>query len=211
MTDDPFDDGTVGRAYAELRIRVVDILRTSAPEEAAAPVRACPEWTVAQLASHLVGVPEDIIIGNLDGVTSDAWTDAQVRRHSGTDLRGLADSYEATGAVFDDVLASIPWPVSGQIVMDSTTHELDLLEALGRADHGETSAVQVSIAWLRHVFESRLDPSVFGAFDSGTIPSVTFLRCLTGRVAPERMRASGLDAESIVEALAGSPLRPPAD
>ena len=64
--------------YHELRTQVLDLVRSQdlADLEIVAP--AAPEWRVRDLLAHLSGVCTDIVNGNLDGVTTDAWTAAQV-------------------------------------------------------------------------------------------------------------------------------------
>ena len=70
----------VAVSYIALRARVIDLLR-STPESSGNIVVPCtPAWTVRQLSAHLVGVPEDILAGRMEGVASDAWTQAQVER-----------------------------------------------------------------------------------------------------------------------------------
>ena len=76
-------DGEVSAAYVELRERVVRLLR-SLPEDAdEIVVPHCPLWTVAELASHIMGVNDDIVNSRLEGVATDEWTQAQVERHRG--------------------------------------------------------------------------------------------------------------------------------
>ena len=209
MSDHLCADSEVVAAYIELRGRVVQLLRTLPPESADIVVPSCPEWTVAELVSHLVGVPEDILTGNMAGVTTDPWTQAQVDRHAGSTLAELADSFETTGLVFDDVIAHIPSPSNSQMVMDAVTHELDLREAIGDDGARDSAAVTVALGWLRFAFEDRFGDGSFAAFDDGTIDRHEMLRSLTGRRSAAQMTAVGLDAEAIITGLAGTPLRPP--
>ena len=69
-------------AYSELRTRVADLMRSITTEQALAVVPHCPQWTVKDCLAHMIGVPEDVITGQMDGVATDAWTDRQVQRHS---------------------------------------------------------------------------------------------------------------------------------
>ena len=68
-------------AYSELRIRVADLMRNITSEQALTVVPHCPQWTVKDCFAHMIGVPEDVIKGQMDGVATDAWTDRQVQRH----------------------------------------------------------------------------------------------------------------------------------
>jgi hypothetical protein len=198
----------VTTAYIELRDRVVALVRSLPEDRGDAMVPACPDWTARQLIAHLVGVPEDIITGNMDGVTTRTWTDAQVTRHEGKSLQELADSYEATGQVFDDVLPMIPEPVNSQMVMDAVTHEHDLREALGEQGARDSAAVDVALAWLRSEFATRFSTVTADPFTVDGVDSYELLRSLTGRRTTAEMDALGLDGAGISAMLMGTPLAP---
>jgi uncharacterized protein (TIGR03083 family) len=210
MTPDhllPDDD--VVASYIALRARVVELLRALPPSDAGLTVPSCPDWTVAQLVGHLVGVPEDIITGNMEGVTTDAWTQAQADRHAGRSLAELADSYEATGTVLDEVLPRVAPPGNSQMVMDAVTHELDLREAVGDMGARESTAIDVALGWLRFAFEGRIGAATFAHLDAGDVDRYELLRSLTGRRTAAQIDALGLDADAIITGLSGTPLRPP--
>ena len=78
-----------------------------------------------------MGVPEDLLAGQMEGVASDAWTNAQVQCHDGESLARLATALETTIIPFDAILPAIPRPSNSQLVMDAVTHEIDLREVLG--------------------------------------------------------------------------------
>lgn len=199
----------VAASYVDLRLRVVELLGAVPEETGDLPVPACPDWVVRQLVSHLIGVPEDIITGNMEGVTTPAWTGAQVARHAGSTLQQLADSYAATGQVFDDVHLMVPVPANSQVVMDAVTHEHDLREAIGDVGARDTTAVVVALGWLRFAFSARLPSGTFELLDSGDVEPYELLRSLTGRRSTAAMDALGLDGAGIDAALRGTPLAPP--
>lgn len=196
-------------AYLDLRSRVIDLLRSTPEDRGDLMVPACPDWTVRQLVGHLVGVPEDILTGNMDGVTTPAWTAAQVLRHEGKTLRQLADSLESTGQVFDDVLPMIPEPVNSQMVMDAVTHELDLRDALGDSGARDSAAVDVALGWLQFAFVTQMPAGTFDPFAVGGLSAYELLRSLTGRRTKAEMDSMGLDGTAISEVLSGTPLAPP--
>ena len=201
-------DDQVCAAYRQTRDAVLEILTTTPESEATKVVPACPAWTVQQTAAHIVGVPEDLLAGRMDGVTTDAWTDAQVRRHEGESLLELAAVYEATVAAFDEVLPMIPSPSNSQLVMDAVTHEIDLREALG-LDRPDTSlAIEVALAWLMDMAAQR-EPTLFEQTMSVGCSDLAMMRALTGRLSPTAMDQLGLPGSLIAAALEGTPLRPP--
>ena len=125
----------VAVSYIALRARVIDLLR-STPESSGNIVVPCtPEWTIRQLAAHLVGVPEDVLAGRMEGVASDAWTHAQVERYGDLTLTELADLFESSAPKIDAIIHNFPQPIISQFVMDAVTHEQDMRRALGIHGH----------------------------------------------------------------------------
>lgn len=206
MTDILASPEVVSAAYIELRVRVIELLRTTPEEHGDRVVPACPDWTVRQLVGHLVGVPEDILTGNMSGVTTPAWTAAQVSRHEGKSLRELAESYASTGQVFDDVLPRVSAPSNSQMVMDAVTHELDLRDALGDSGAQDSSAVDVALRWLEYAFASKMPVGTFDRVGVDSRGTYELLRSLTGRRTRAEMDMLGLDGTAVSAVLAGTPI-----
>ncbi len=74
-------DHDLGQLYESARVRITGMLDGA---DDSLNVAATPEWTVHDVIAHLSGVVEDALSGNLDGVTTDPWTAAQVERGRGT-------------------------------------------------------------------------------------------------------------------------------
>lgn len=201
-------DDQVCEAYRRTRESVLELLAQTPESAATQVVPACPEWTVQQTASHLVGVPEDLLAGRMEGITSDAWTNAQVQRHAGQSLEELRSDLEGTITSFDAMLPHIPSPSNSQLVMDALTHEIDLREALGLGCEESSLALSVTKAWLLDLIERR-DPSAFADVQSAECSDLELVRALTGRRSARQMDDLGLPGAQIVAALAGTPLRPP--
>ena len=201
-------DNQVCEAYRQTRLSVVNLLSTTPESSADLIVPACPDWTVQQTFSHLVGVPEDLLAGRRDGITSDAWTNAQVQRHAGESLAELRSALEATIASFDAMLPAIPPPSNSQLVMDAVTHELDLREALGVECEESSLPLSVAKAWLLDLIDRR-GPSASAAIESANCSDLDLVRALTGRRSAAQMDDLGLPGALIVAALAGTPLKPP--
>jgi uncharacterized protein (TIGR03083 family) len=190
-------DADVVTAYLGTRSRIAALLRDLPESEATTVVPCCPEWNVAELASHVAGVVDDILEGRMEGVTTDPWTQAQVERLRGLTLVGIADHFEGTAERFDPTLPFVPAPVNSQLVMDAVTHEHDLRDAVGRRGAEDSLAVKVALGWLLNMAEGA-DPGLVDRLRS------------SGRRTRAQMAAIGLPADEIVALLAGSPLKPPA-
>lgn len=201
-------DAEVVLAYLEFRHRVVSLIREIPESQATLSVPLCPDWEVSSVISHMVGVPEDILAGRMEGVTTDAWTQAQVDRHEGESLSQLADALLATAVEFDVVLPHIPSPTNSQMVMDAVTHEHDLRHAVGRAGAQDSLAVNVALGWLLNMVEGKAPGLAQELLDSG-VSHYELMRGLTGRRSVDQMKQIGVDGEQIKLLLQGTPLRVP--
>ena len=201
-------DEQVCEAYRQTRQSVLDLLAQIPESSAELIVPACPDWTVQQTAAHLVGVPEDLLAGRMEGVASDAWTNAQVQRHAGESLDALRTALDATVTPFDAMLPAIPHPANSQLVMDALTHEIDLREALGLPIAESSLALSVAKGWLLNMIEHR-DQALFDELLAAGCSDLLMVRALTGRNSRAQMDELGLPGAQIVAALAGTPLRPP--
>jgi uncharacterized protein (TIGR03083 family) len=116
----------------------------------AAPVPACPEWDVAALVAHLVGVAEDSARAAFyDGAADawrdpalatarEAWTAAHVERRPGRDREALLRDLDVHAGALVAALRRGGNPVAGDPawgrtapVADLAAHLADLREALG--------------------------------------------------------------------------------
>lgn len=196
-------------AYIALRRRVIDLIHSVPDEDSVRVVPSCPAWSTSALVAHMMGVNEDILAGRMEGVTTDAWTQAQVDRHTGESLRQLADGWESIATDFDAVLPHIPAPVNSQLVMDAVTHEHDLRHALGSSDARDTDAVHVALGWLFDMAETKQSGLGQQLSESGVAP-FQLLRSLTGRRSMDQIAELGLPASTIERILNGTPMKPPA-
>lgn len=196
-------------AYAALRARVIDLIRSQPANARDLPVAHCPAWTAGDLVAHMVGVNEDILAGRMEGVTTEAWTQVQVDRHRGDSLAHLADVWADTAAAFDAVLPMIPAPVNSQLVLDAVTHEHDLRHALGFPGGREELAVSVAVGWVLHTAEQKAPGLVERLQRSLGLAPFDLLRVATGRRSAAQIASLGVDAGLIGDLLAGTPLSLP--
>lgn len=202
-------DAEVRAAYRELRARLIDLLGELSDEDGNLPVPACPNWTVRSLLGHVVGVPEDIMAGNMDGVTTESWTQAQADRHANDSIADFRRLLIQQIEQFDPILEMIPAPVSSQFVMDAVTHEHDLREAVGRPAAQDSAAVHVALAWLAGM--ATPETGLVDQLSAIDVSPFLLMRALAGRMSVSQMNRHGLPGEAIAAALVESPLIPPAD
>ena len=200
----------VAVSYIALRARVIDLLR-STPESSGNIVVPCtPEWTVRELVAHIVGVPEDVLAGRMEGVTTDAWTQAQVDLYGHLSLSELADLFEASAPKIDAIIHNFPQPIISQFVMDAVTHEQDMRSALGVPGGRDSKAVEVGVGFFLNLFEDS-DPPLFSALLNTSVSHWDVLRSLTGRRTVEQMNSLGLDGEAITLQFARLPFTLPTE
>lgn len=119
----------LGQLYRQARLRITDLVNE---QEGDRPVAATPLWTVHDVVAHMAGVMEDVRTGNMEGVTTDPWTAAQVGRGRSKLMSELLDQW-ARDAVGPEAFLSTPEGAAYfRAVVDVMTHLADLLTAFGR-------------------------------------------------------------------------------
>jgi uncharacterized protein (TIGR03083 family) len=106
--------------------------RTLTDADAATVVPACPVWSVRDVFAHQAGVAADILGGRLEGVTTDPWTDRQVRERADRSLTEILDEWDADAPRLLEAMAPLGDAVDPRMVIDVWTHDQDVRGALGR-------------------------------------------------------------------------------
>jgi hypothetical protein len=146
----------------------------------------------------------------MEGVTTDAWTHAQVERHGDLTLTELADLFESSAPKIDAIIHNFPQPIISQFVMDAVTHEQDMRSALGVPGGRDSKAIEVGVGFFLNLFETD-DPPLFDALLNTRVSQWDVLRSVTGRRTVEQMNALGLDGEAIALQIAGLPFTLPTE
>jgi uncharacterized protein (TIGR03083 family) len=186
----------VVKAYVELRERMITLLRELPEDAAQIIVPHCPEWTVQETVSHMMGVPEAIMLGDMEGVAGEEWTQRQVERHRDDSLKDLADAWEAQGPQFLQILPNIPQPTLSQFVFDVTSHEHDVRHAVGQPGARDSDAVTVGLGFIKTVIDSR-DGIDIAVVNESSVSTFDLFRSLGGRRSLEQIAAIGMDVEYV--------------
>ena len=195
-------------AYSELRIRVADLMRNITSEQEQTVVPHCPQWTVKDCLAHMVGVPEDVINGQMDGVATDSWTDRQVQRHKEDSVSDLLKTWEANAATFGNILPKIPQPVLSQFMFDQTTHEHDIRAALGKPGARDSMAVAVAEGFLRDSLSRNSDAAI-ASMANHEITGFEFLRLLSGRRSKAQISQNRFELPLVEKFIQGMPFTIP--
>lgn len=183
-------------AYDELRVRVTELMQVISAEQAQTVVPHCPQWTVKDCLAHMIGVPEDVINGQMDGVTTDAWTNRQVQRHTLDSIEDLLSIWNTVAPAFEPILLRIPQPVLSQFMFDQVNHEHDIRTALHQPGHRESLAVAVAEGFLRDSLSRQQHPDV-AHMATSNITGFEFFRSLSGRRSRTQLVATGFDLQTV--------------
>jgi len=156
-----------GTAYRELRARVRNVVEQVDPLAMERVAPATPKWRAHDVLAHLVGVPEDVVHGRLDGLASDAWTQAQVDRRRDATPADLLAEWDEYGPQFEALLTDGPPEMTGQAVFDAGTHELDLLNALGVVGARDSDAISIGWDWIIDARTRAGTPAICFVVESG--------------------------------------------
>lgn len=183
--------------YADVRLRLSDLVRDLPADRTNLPVPGCPGWTVHDVIAHATGIVADVVTGNLDGVTTEPWTQAQVDSRRDVPLDDILDEWAELAATFEPTLDGMPKAISRTLTIDLVTHEHDVRGALrepgGRDSEAYVLARKGFAVALAKTLEERGVPGLRlqaddWEFDAGdpkvtvkTNDSFEFFRALAGR------------------------------
>ncbi|HWL66732.1 MAG TPA: maleylpyruvate isomerase family mycothiol-dependent enzyme [Actinomycetota bacterium] len=185
-------------SYVGARERISELARGAGEDELQLKVPACPDWTVRELVSHLVGVATDSVAGEIENLGNESWTTKHLEDRKGRSIDELIAEWEKAAVTLDAALADIHPALAGGLIGDVITHEHDLRGALDKPGARDMDLLELPIYTYVRWFGTRvkkagLDPVevesgdkswIAGAGEAG--PRVTadpfdLLRSLTGR------------------------------
>lgn len=152
----------LGALYRSARLRITDLV---GDDVGARRVPATPLWDVHDVIAHLAGVTEDVRTGNMDGVTTDPWTAAQVERGRSKTIAELLAMWDGFAPLVEGFLSSPDGHTAFRAVLDIHTHEADLLNAFGRP----IDLPAEFLAWMAPVLQADFAEAVAAA----GLPAVT--------------------------------------
>jgi uncharacterized protein (TIGR03083 family) len=213
--------------YGELRDRVTALVRRH-PDDVDAVAPATPEWRVRDVLSHMAGVCDDVVNGNLDGVATDPWTAAQVDKRRDWTVDQILEEWAAHGPAIAQTMTDFPISEFGQMVFDAVIHEHDIRGAFREPGARDSSAIATAFDWGTDALAAAHagNPGAFtfvteaGSKTVGEgdqiftlhISRFEFIRAMTGRRSVDQMRALRWEGEPKLEWFGQPPLfHPPAE
>ena len=113
--------------WSRAQQRVIDLVAGLPPERADLRVPACPDWTVRDLLSHMVGLGVDVVAGDEPDDHNEAWTGRQVQARRDHDVAALVAEWQAVAGPLRDWMRANNVRPLGDVII----HEQDLRGALG--------------------------------------------------------------------------------
>jgi uncharacterized protein (TIGR03083 family) len=128
--------------------RVIELVSDLLPERAELRVPACPDWTVRDLLSHMVGLGADVVAGDEPDDHNAAWTANQVETRRDRDVAALVAEWQQVAEPLRVWMrANTVRPLNDVLI-----HEQDLRGALGVPGGQDTEGWSV----IRKRFTGRL-------------------------------------------------------
>ena len=140
--------------WVQAQQRVIDLVGPLTAEQADATVPACPDWTVRDLLSHMVGLDADVLDGDEPDDHNEGWTKRQVAARVDRDVPTLIEEWTALTEPLRAWMAENTTRPLGDVVI----HEQDLRGALGVTGAQDTEGLES----LRDQFAGRLGDAVAG-------------------------------------------------
>jgi uncharacterized protein (TIGR03083 family) len=144
----------VGVAYRDTRNRIIDLVAGCSPAQWEQVVPHCPGWTVRQTLAHLAGVADDGIHGNMEGVTTEPWTAAQVDKRASLSGLEIIEEWKFSGPFIDGRATEVGLQLA-QLLFDTIAHEHDLRFALSAPGARNSDGMLVALAFANRVLAPR--------------------------------------------------------
>ena len=100
------------------------------------------------VVAHLSGTCADVLAGNLAGVATDAWTEAQVRARRSLTLGQLIEEWSGLAPQVEAFSDYFPGRTGEQWVADLTTHEHDIRTAVSSPGARQSDGVLIGVEFL---------------------------------------------------------------
>ena len=198
--------GEYGRAYAEARQRVSELMTSLSDDELTREVPACPGWRTRDVLAHLVGIASDTAEGKIEGAGSEEYTSRQIAERKDRSMPEMLAEWNERAPGFEEMLDSIHPAISGGIIGDLVIHEQDARGGVGKVGGREGLAFDLALDsqvrfFGRRIKEAKLPTLEVRAGDktwvagkeevSGSVEAEPFelLRGLSGRRTHAQIRA----------------------
>ena len=123
--------------WSRAQQRVIELVADLPPEQAELRVPSCPDWTVRDLLSHMVGLGVDVVDGDEPDDHNETWTGKHVTERRGHDVAALVAEWQAVAEPLRAWMRENTVRPLGDVII----HEQDLRGALGVPGGQDTEGV----------------------------------------------------------------------
>jgi uncharacterized protein (TIGR03083 family) len=138
--------------WSRAQQRVIELVADLPPERAGLRVPACPDWTVRDLLSHMVGLGVDVVAGDEPDDHNATWTGKHVIERRDRDVKQLVAEWQAVAEPLRTWMRANNARPLGDVII----HEQDVRGALGVPGGQDTDGVRA----IRERFAGRFAPRV---------------------------------------------------
>lgn len=143
-------------AYGQARVRFAALVADLDSETLSQKVPACPDWSIKDLTSHVVGIARDLNRSNVDDPGGEAWTAAQIAEGATKSISALLSEWEGFSLEIQKAMEFMHPAISGATVADLIVHEHDLRGALDEPGARDSSGVSLSLFTYTRMLGRRL-------------------------------------------------------
>lgn len=143
-------------AYGQARERFAALVSGLDPETLQRKVPACPDWSIKDLTSHVVGIARDLNRSNVDDPGGEAWTAAQIAEGATRSIPELLAEWAGFSIEIEKAMEYMHPAISGATVADLIVHEHDLRGALGEPGARDSSGVSLALFTYTRMLGRRL-------------------------------------------------------
>ena len=143
-------DGIV--EWVDAQRRVIDLVGGLDAQQGERRVPACPDWTVRDLFSHMVGLGVDVLAGDEPNDHNATWTQRQVDERRGHDLPTLVEEWRGVTEPMQAYMRQKGTRPLGDLVI----HEQDLRGALGVSGAQDTPGLAIMRDRMLRAFAHRV-------------------------------------------------------
>jgi uncharacterized protein (TIGR03083 family) len=152
---DPIEEWTNAQS------RVIELVEGISADDAEKTVPACPDWTVRNLLSHMIGLDADVIDGDEPDDHNPTWTQRQVDERADHDVAALVSEWRELTAPLQDWMRSNGARPMGDVII----HEQDLRGALGQSGAHGTDGLRALRDRMAGGFTAAVEKDGLGAIE----------------------------------------------
>ncbi len=150
------DVNDLGAVYREHREGLSAFVAGLSPTQLATKLPACPDWSAREVIAHVAGIPADVAAGRLDGVGTDAWTQAHIDGRLGMTVDDIVTEWAETGSQAEAMASAAPPELVRSLISDLVTHDFDTRSGFGNTEYRDGAGAAIAYSNYANRLGTRL-------------------------------------------------------